>query len=193
MLDFGFSRSSWAVFLACKACQFAYLIWTRLVASKVTGSWSDTKEDRVGCELGLDIPSSPISTQPQRVAMDVAPSITVSEMRQQLAVDLGLEANEMCLMLGDVELDSQKTLQDYGNMSEQTLRLVPLTEGRNSTNTVDDDIQNSDFKAQSVHQLQDSDGLAATDSRLILKVEPNPILSQLSSHDGDNDRKLIYI
>ena len=125
--------------------------------------------------------------------MDVAPSITVSEMRQQLAVDLGLEANEMCLMLGDVELDSQKTLQDYGNMSEQTLRLVPLTEGRNSTNTVDDDIQHSDFKAQSVHQLQDSDGLAATNSRLILKVVPNPILSQLSSHDGDNDRKLIYI
>ena len=189
MLDFGFSRSSWAVFLACKACQFGYLIWTRLIASEVTASWSDAKDDNIGCELDFDISLSPLSTQPQRVAMDVAPSITVSEMRQQLAVDLGFEANEMCLMLGDVELDSHKTLQDYGNMSEQTLRLVPLTKGTNTTNTFDDDIQHSDFKAEGVHQ--DSVGLATTDS--LLKVDPNPILSQPSSHDRMHDHRFIHI
>ena len=158
-----------------------------MTASKVTGSWSDAKEDKVGCEFDLDSSLSPISTQPKRVAMDVAPSITVSEMRQQLAVNLGFEANELCLMLGDVELDSRKTLQDYGNMSEQTLRLVALTQGTDSTNTIDDHIQHSDVKAQGIHQ--DSIGLATTD--LLLKVEPNPILSQPSPHN--HDHKLIYI
>ena len=109
--------------------------------------------------------------------MDVPPSITVSEMRQQLAEDLGFNTNEICLMLGDVELDSQKTLQDYVNESEQTLRLVRLGQH--------DDFENSSLSV--VHQ--EAIGLSGTFS--LLKVEPNPILKYPDSHDQDDN--LMYI
>ena len=116
--------------------------------------------------------------------MDVAPSITVSEMRQQLAVDLGLNVNEMCLMLGDVELEPQKTLQDYVNVSEQTLRLVSLKQGKN---VADDDLQHSDFEKLSPLPVVHRD--STTDSHL--KVEPNPISSRTDSQDQEDN--LMYM
>ena len=60
-----------------------------------------------------------------RVALDVSPSITVSELHLQLAEKVGAGAEAMQLMFGDVELDPTRTLNDYLDRSGQTIQLAP--------------------------------------------------------------------
>ena len=61
-----------------------------------------------------------------RVALDVDPNTTVSDLHLQLAERARAPTEAMCLVFGDVELDPNRTLNDYLDRSGQTLQLVPM-------------------------------------------------------------------
>ena len=119
--DWGFALASWLALGLTVSVHLAMRCWVEVDPQGRLALWLKNKDEAKSL-------STPATPSIHTVALDVAPSITVSELKCLVSRRSGIAMDEMVLMCGHAELDNpDKLLQDYVNQSGQMLRLMQLS------------------------------------------------------------------
>ena len=133
MWDLEFSNGA-MIFYACLSVGTLCTLAVRSKPDQVSSDGGANQIERVnsmprGVASSSGIEETWMRSRCVRVALDVDPSTIVSDLQLQLAERAGAPTETMRLVFGDVELDPNKTIQDYLDRSGQTLQLVPVPIG----------------------------------------------------------------